>query len=136
MAIQVTPYFMMDGNAREAIRFYEQTLEATVLSVQTYKDVMPSCPTAIAEQVAHALLKVGDDELLFSDTPGPPIQKGNQLMMSISTDSPERTKRIFEALKKGGKVNQPLEETPFSPAFGNVTDQFGVTFQLVTEKSS
>lgn len=134
MTIHMTPYFMMDGNAKDAIHFYKQTFDATVVSIQTYGEVMPSCPSAIKEYVAHAMLKVGEVELIFSDTPGPAIQKGNQLMISISTKTIEKSKRIFEALQQGGKVNQPLEETAFSPAFGNVTDKFGITFQIVTER--
>lgn len=134
MTLQLTPYLMMEGNATEAIQFYEKTLGATVISIQTYGEVMPSCPTAIKEHVANAVLKIGDANLLFSDTPGSPIQKGNQVMMSLSTNDIDESKRIFEALQQDGKVNQPLGETPFSPAFGNVTDKFGVTFQIVAER--
>lgn len=83
--------------------------------------------------MAHALLEVGESVLLFSDTPGPSIEKGNQVMINISTNDVEKSKRIFAALQQDGQVNQPIEETPFSPAFGNVTDQFGITFQIVTE---
>lgn len=136
MTLQLTPYLMMDGNAKEAIQFYEKALDATVVSIQTYGEVMPSCPSAIKEHVANAMLKVGDADLIFSDTPGPPIQKGNQVMISISINDIEKSKRIFEALQQDGRVNQPLEETPFSPAFGNVTDKFGVTFQIVTVNQS
>ncbi|MBT2214649.1 VOC family protein [Virgibacillus dakarensis] len=133
MTLRLTPYLMMEGNAKEAIQFYEKTLDATIVTVQTYGEVLPTCPSAIKEHVGHAMLKVGETDLIFSDTPGPPIKKGNQVMISISTNDVEKTKRIFEALQLDGKVNQPLEETPFSPAFGNVTDKFGVTFQIVTE---
>ena len=133
MALRLTPYLMMEGKANDAIRFYEKTLNATIVTIQTYGEVLPSCPSAIKNHVAHAMLKIGGDELIFSDTPGPPVQKGNNVMLSISTNDVEKTKQIFKTLKQNGKVNQPLEETPFSPAFGNVTDKFGVTFQIITE---
>ena len=133
MTIKCAPYFMLDGNAKEAIQFYKNTLQATVLTIQTYEEVNPSCPAAIKDRVAHAMLKVGESVLLFSDTPGFPIQQGNQLMVSISTNRIEASKRIFETLQKNGRTNSPLEKTPFSPAFGNVTDQFGITFQIFTE---
>jgi PhnB protein len=45
----------------------------------------------------------------------------------------EKTKQIYEALKQDAKMIGPLEETPYSPAFGTVTDMFGVTFTIVTE---
>ena len=134
MELKLTPYFMMDGNTKDAIQFYEKALDAKVVTIQTYGEVLPTCPSAIKGHVAHAMLKVGESVLLFSDTPGPVIEKGNQLMISISTKTKERSKQIFETLQQGGKVNQLLEETPFSSAFGNVTDKFGITFQVVTER--
>jgi PhnB protein len=36
-------------------------------------------------------------------------------------------------LQQGGQVKMPLQETLFSPAYGIVTDKFGVTFQIYTE---
>jgi PhnB protein len=36
-------------------------------------------------------------------------------------------------LKQDGQVKMPLQETFFSPAYGIVTDKFGVTFQIYTE---
>lgn len=131
MTIQFTPYLMMDGNTKKVIRFYENALDAKILSIQTYGEMDSSCPTAIKEHVAHAMLKSGEAVLMFSDTPGLPIQKGNQVKICISTNDVEKSRRIFEALQQDGQVNSPLEVTPFSPAYGNVTDKFGVAFTIV-----
>lgn len=85
--------------------------------------------------VAHAKLKVGAAELMLSDAPGPggsPIEAGKRVTICI-TNGVEHSKRIFEALQQGGHVNMPFKEEPFSPGFGDVTDKFGVTFQIYTE---
>lgn len=55
MTLQMTPYLVMDGNAKDVIQFYERTFDATVVSFQTYGEVMPSCSSAIKEHVAHAM---------------------------------------------------------------------------------
>lgn len=137
MTIKLTPYLNMEGNAREAIRFYEQALDAEVLSIITYGDMpeMPNTHTdALNQLVAHAKLRVGAAELMFSDSPiGTSIPKGKQVTICISTNSVETSKRFFEALEQEGQVNMPFEEAPFSPGFGDVTDKFGVTFQIYTE---
>jgi PhnB protein len=84
--------------------------------------------------VAHAKLQVGETELMFSDSPsGWPIPKGKQVTICITTTNVEKSKQIFEALRQDGQVNMPFEETPFSPGFGDVTEKFGVTFQIFTE---
>ncbi|MGM0882900.1 MAG: VOC family protein [Bacillota bacterium] len=137
MTVRLTPYINLEGNAREAIQFYEQALGAEVLSIMTYGD-MPEMSNTFTDDlknlVAHAKLQVGGTELMFSDAPfGSPIEKGKRVTICISTNDVDESKRIFEALRQDGQVNMPLEETPFSPAFGDVTDKFGVTFQVYTE---
>ncbi|QYR24235.1 VOC family protein [Paenibacillus sp. sptzw28] len=140
MTVKLTPYLNMEGNAREAIQFYEQAIDAEVLTISTYGD-MPEMPDTFTDDlmnlVAHAKLRVGESELMFSDAPtGSSIPKGKQVTICISTNSLEKSKRFFEALRQDGQVNMPFEETPFSPGFGDVTDKFGVTFQIYTEIQS
>lgn len=137
MKVKLTPYLNMEGNAREAIRFYENAIGAEVIAIITYGD-MPDMPNTFTEDlknlVAHAKLQVGETELMFSDAPsGSPIPKGKQVTICITTTNVENSKQIFEALRQDGQVNMPFGETPFSPGFGDVTDKFGVTFQIFTE---
>ncbi len=133
MMISLKPYLKLQGNAKEAIQFYEQVLDASILHIQTYADLPMPFPDSLKNQIAHAVLKVGDSEIMFSDSPEMPVQIGDNVTISISTNHVEVTKRIFDALQAGGNVIASLEETPFSPAFGTVKDKFGVTFTIVTE---
>ncbi|WP_257351518.1 VOC family protein [Pseudalkalibacillus decolorationis] len=136
MTIRLTPYLIMDGNAKEAIQFYEQALGAEVLTIVTYGEMPDSTPDDLKNLVAHAKLQVGGTEIMLSDTPGSPIPKGKQVTICISSNDVEKSKQIFEALRQDGQVNMPLEETSFSPAFGDVTDKFGITFQIFTESQN
>ncbi|MFE0398088.1 hypothetical protein ACFW4G_20550 [Paenibacillus lactis] len=45
----------------------------------------------------------------------------------------DHSKRIFEALQEGGKIGMPLQETFWSPAYGILTDKYGVTWNISTE---
>ncbi|MCM3716072.1 VOC family protein [Halalkalibacter oceani] len=134
MPVTITPYLMMNGNAKEAIQFYEQTLGAEVLTIITYRDMPDSPSEDLKELIAHAKIKIEEAALMFSDTPGPSsITSGNQVTICISTNDVEKSKRFFEALTDGGRVKMPFQETSFSPGYGSVTDKFGVTFQIDTE---
>lgn len=138
MTLLLTPFIMLDGNAKEAIEFYEQSLDAKVLSKQTFGEMPQNpefpLPEDVKERVTHSLLKVGESELMIADIfPGQPHQKGSQVSICITTNDAEASKRIYEALQQDGQVNMPLQETFFSPAFGVVQDKFGVTFQIYTE---
>lgn len=137
MTVKLTPYFNMEGNAREAIQFYEQAIGAEVLTILTYGE-MPEMPNTFTDElknlVAHAKIRVGETELMFSDAPsGSSIPKGKQVTICITTNDVEQSKRFFEALRQDGQVNMPFGEESFSPGFGDVTDKFGVTFQIYTE---
>jgi PhnB protein len=138
MAVRMNPYLVMDGNAREAVAFYAKALEAKIISVQTFGE-MPADPShplpdGVQDRILHALLKVGESELMFSDTfPGMPYQTGNHVTIALTTDEAEKAKQIFDALAEGGQVTMPLQATFWSPAYGQVTDKFGVGWQVTTE---
>jgi len=138
MTVRLIPYLVMDGNAKEAIHFCEKALGAQVLFSQSFGEMPENpdfpLPAEAKDRVSHATIKVGESELMFSDTfPGQPHQSGNQVTICITTDDAEKAKQMFEALTDGGQVTMPLQETFFSPAYGTVTDKFGVNFQVFTE---
>ena len=138
MSVSLSPYLVMNGNAKEAIQFYEQAIGAQVLFLQSFGE-MPAnpefpLPESAKDLVSHAMVKIGESDLMFSDTfPGQPHQSGNQVTICITTDDASKSKQIFEALQQGGQVGMPLEETFFSPAYGSLTDKFGITFQIFTQ---
>ncbi|MDT8861933.1 VOC family protein [Alkalihalobacillus sp. MEB130] len=135
---RLLPYLVMDGNAKEAVEFYEKALKASVFGVQTFGE-MPAnpdypLPEEAKNRVSHAMIKVGETDMMLSDTfPGTPHEKGNHVTICIMADTKEQAKEFYEALKEGGQVTMPLQETFWSPAYGIVIDKFGVTFQISTE---
>ncbi|WP_296976151.1 hypothetical protein [Thermobacillus sp. ZCTH02-B1] len=80
MSIRLNPYLTFDGNARAAVRFYGHALGGKITGIMTYGD-LPSAPDhpvpgEAKDRVLHAPLKVGDAELMFSDTsPARPIRR-------------------------------------------------------------
>ncbi|MED3561318.1 VOC family protein [Bacillus xiapuensis] len=138
MSVRLIPYLVMDGNAKEAIQFYQKALDAQVLFSQSFGE-MPenpefTLPAEAKDRISHATIKIGDSDLMFSDTfPGQPHQSGSQVTICITTDDAEKAKKFFDALSDNGQVTMPLQETFFSPAYGNVIDKYGVHFQIFTE---
>jgi len=137
MSLELIPYLIMDGNAQEAINFYEKALDAKVLFSQTYgqvgEDSEGKIPSDAKNLIMHATIQIGESVLMLSDTyPGYPFQSGNQVTICISTNEIEISKRFFEGLSDGGEVELPLQDTGFSPCYGKVVDKFGVLFQVFT----
>ena len=140
MIVNIYPYLTMNGNGQEAIKFYENALDATVLGVQTFGEMPdnPEFPMSddAKNRVLNAHLKVGDTDLMISDTfPGPHEQAyklGSQVTIAITIDSVEKATEVFEKLLEGGTTVMPIQETFWSPAYGQVTDRFGITWQVST----
>ncbi len=137
MILGINPYLIFDGNGQEAVKFYERALDAKVLGIETFGD-MPdnpefTLPPEAKNRVLHAHLKIADTDLMISDTfPGQPYNLGSQVTVSITTNNVEKTKEVFGKLEDGGQVGMPVQETFWSPAYGTVTDKFGVTWHVST----
>ncbi|CAG7638806.1 VOC family protein [Paenibacillus allorhizosphaerae] len=135
MSITLNPYLNFDGNTKEAVYFYEKALGGKLMGLMTFGD-MPAdpnhpLPDQMKDRVMHAHLKVGDADLMFSDTfPGMPYQPGNTVQIAIHPTEEARARAIFAALEDGGQVVMPLQKTDWSPLYGIVKDKFGVTFQV------
>lgn len=128
---------IMDGRAKEAIEYYQEVLNAKVIFMQTLgegpKDEVAKLKENQSGLIAHSVLKIGESEIMVSDIiPGVPFQKGNQISICITSNDVSLTKQFYEKLKENGKINIELREIYFSPAYGMVTDKFGVTFQIFT----
>jgi PhnB protein len=85
--------------------------------------------------MAHSILIIGETKIMIADMiPGLKVDGGNQVSICITTDDITLTKQLYENLKKEGKVLIELNKIHFSPAWGMVTDKFGVTFQVYTNR--
>lgn len=139
MSCQLVSYILMNGRAKEAIEYYQNALNAKVLFQQTFgegpKDDVIKMKEDELNLVAHSVLKIGENKIMIADIiPELPFQNGTQVSICITTDDIEEAKQFYENLKKEGTVLIELNEIYFSPAYGMVTDKFGVTFQIYTNR--
>ncbi len=132
-------YLVTNGDGQEAIKFYQSAIDAELLSLQTFADLPNRAEMGIAEdekdRVLNAHLRVGQTDFMLSDTmPGQPYQLGDQVTVAIISSDIASTERIFGNLAQDGKVVMPLQEVFWSPSYGQVTDKFGVTWQISTHE--
>ncbi|WP_028778149.1 VOC family protein [Shimazuella kribbensis] len=137
MILGIHPYIVTEGRGKEAIGFYQEAIDAQVLQVQTFGDMPqnPDFPTPdeMKHLIINAHLKVGDTDLMISDTfTGQSLPIGDQVTISLTTNHVEKTREVFTKLREEGHVICELEETFWSPLYGQVKDKFGVTWQITT----
>jgi PhnB protein len=108
MILGLNPYLIFDGNGEEAFRFYEVALDATVVSFQTYGDLHENpeapFPDEVKKRIVHAHLKVGNTDLMLSETfPGQPYPIGTQVQIALNVSSAEKSKEVFSKLQESGQ---------------------------------
>ena len=136
----VNPYVFFDGRCEEAIEFYGKTIGAEPIMLMRYKDappgaMPPECSTpALANKVMHARLRIGDTTLLLSD--GTRSGKYDGFSLSLTATDAAEAERVFKALSADGKIEMPLTKTFFSPAFGMLTDRFGVAWMVYVQSAA
>lgn len=131
----IQTYLTFEGCCEEAIEFYKQALGARVEMLKRYKDSpeppRPGCDAPQnPEKVMHAAFRVGETLLMASDgrCSGSPVFQG--FALSVAAANVADAERYFNALAAGGQVMMPLEKTFWSPAFGMLSDRFGVPWMV------
>jgi PhnB protein len=125
----LNPYVSFNGNAREAMEFYQSVLGGE-LNVMTFGE--SGVPDAPADQVMHAHLhNDAGFTVMASDTPpGMPYVPGQNIAISLSGDDAEALRGYFAGLSEGGSVNIPLEKQVWGDEFGAVVDRFGIGWMV------
>lgn len=140
MSIQITPFIMLNGQAEEAIKFYETALGAKTLFKQTYGEAPDASgdalPSGLRSRLAHSVLKIGEADLFVADSleTTASTDRSESVQVCITAPDAETTRRFFNALSEGGQTLFPLQQVHFSEAYGMVKDRFGVTFHLFTQR--
>ncbi|GAA4869412.1 VOC family protein [Paenibacillus vulneris] len=133
MSMRSTSFIMLDGQAAEAIEFYQEALNSKLLFKTTYgegKDA-DGLPEEVKTRISHAVLQTGENDLMVADIfPGQPYVIGDQVNICITATQQNEIKEMFTKLSEKGRVIFPLQETEFSPCFGIVKDRFNITFQF------
>ncbi|MFE0817876.1 VOC family protein [Streptomyces sp. NPDC058794] len=134
MTSRLNPYLSFDGDARQAMEFYEQVFGGT-LSLNTFGESgMPD--SAYTDKIMHAMLETpGGFTLMASDTPpGMDHTPGTNFSVSLSGDDEAELRGYWEKLSAGGSVAVPLEKQMWGDVFGMCTDRFGVPWMVdITE---
>ena len=134
----INPYLIFNGNCETAFLFYKSIFGGEFPYIGKFKD-MPAddnCPPPTAEdaeRIMHVSLPIGKDSVLMgSDSTGQSgdVIVGNNISISINTDSIAEADKLFNGLSAGGTVIMPMEKTFWGAYFGMFADKFGVHWMV------
>ncbi len=135
---QVNPYITFNGTCEAAFNFYKSVFGGEFPYIGKFKDMPPAegktMPAADGEKIMHVSLPIGGGTILMgSDTGGEwasNFKEGNNISISINTDSEAEATKIFNGLSAGGMVTMPLNKTFWGAYFGMFTDKFGINWMV------
>lgn len=137
----VSTYLNFPGNTEVAFNFYKSVFGTEFsgdgivrFSSVPPQDGTPPMPEADLNLVMHVALPIiGGHNIMGTDATesmGFKVQFGNNSYICLSPDTKTETKRLFDALSVGGKVEMELQEMFWGSLFGSFTDQFGVQWMF------
>ncbi|MEH7011014.1 VOC family protein [Neobacillus niacini] len=133
--MSVDVYLNFNGNTREAVEFYAKVFKTEAPNIMTFGESPQHPDYPLPEEaknlVMHTRLNIDGSNVMFSDTfPGMPFIEGNNVTLALVSKNMDDLKSWFEQLKDGGTVGMELQETFWSKLYGQVTDKFGIHWQL------
>ncbi len=127
----LTAHLSYSGNCREAFSPYAQLFGGEVKMLK-YGDtpMAKDVPAEWREKIVHATLVFDGCELAGSDVQSDHYRQPRGFSVLVDVEGVEKARRIFAALAEGGSVAVPMQETFWSPAFGVLTDRFGIPWEI------
>jgi PhnB protein len=134
----INAYLTFNGTCEEAFLFYQSVFGGEFPYLGRYKD-MPKTdegyyPPEDSEKIMHISLPISKETILMgsdsSQAFGQATIIGNNISLSINTDSEEEATRLFNELSTGGNITMPLNKTFWGAFFGMFTDKFGIHWMV------
>ncbi|MEV6630314.1 VOC family protein [Actinoplanes sp. NPDC051470] len=146
MSITTTTHLNFRGNAREALEFYQSVFGGQIMVI-AYGDFGLPQDAPDADKVVWGQVAADNGfRVMAYDVPGQagpapapasPTSRengvtltGSPFFLSVRGDSVEEVGGYWEKLAKDATIVEPYGPARWAPAFGLLTDRFGVTWIL------
>jgi PhnB protein len=126
MTSRLNPYLNFNGNARQAMQFYESVFGGT-LTLSTFADFgAPESPDA--DRVMHGQLETdaGYTIMAADVTSDMEYHAMAGCSVSLSGDDADALRGYWEKLAASGTTTMPMQKQAWGDEFGMCVDGFGV----------
>ena len=123
----IIPYLNFNGNAADALAFYEKALGGVVAQRSTFGEANMAQDDSMKDKILHAVFESGSLKFMVSDCPpGVSVNSGDQVSLSLGFTDLESIEKTFAALAAGGQITMPIQDTFWGARFAMTKDKFGV----------
>ncbi|MDR9852281.1 VOC family protein [Paenibacillus sp. VCA1] len=128
MGAQMNAYLMSE-DAKSQANYYIEVLGGEIQFVSTYGDA-PGAPEAMKDKVMHlSLTLAGTNSLMLSDA-FEPVSYNRSVSLSLTYNDEAEARAAYAKLSEGGESKYPFALQPWGAYYGEVIDQFGVTWMI------
>lgn len=121
--------YLMSVDARSQANYYIEALGGEIQFVSTYGDA-PGAPEAMKDKVMHLAITVaGTNSLMLSDV-FEPVSYNRSVSLSLTYNDEAEARAAYAKLSEGGESKYPFALQPWGAYYGEVIDQFGVTWMI------
>jgi PhnB protein len=126
MTSRLNPYFNFNGNARQALQFY-QSVFGGELNVNTFADFGTQDPPD-ADRIMHGQLETDAGyTIMAADVPSSmEYHSMAGCSASLSGDDGDVLRGYWEKLSSSGTITMPMQKQSWGDEFGMCVDGFGV----------
>jgi PhnB protein len=138
MTLAVTTHLNFTGQARAALAFYGEVFGGEPV-VMTYDAMGQAELVSAPDQVIWGQVASEDGFRIMAYDVQADRQHDagtNAFYVSVRGTSVEEIQARWDALADGATILQPMGPSPWSPAYGMLTDRFGVTWILDVEQGA
>lgn len=134
--MEIYPYLNFDGQAEEAMIFYQSVLGGEFEGGISYFGEAPGMdlPEDEKNRVMHISLKISDGLKIMASDTSPSMGhiwiKGNHNYISLNADSKDQGAQIFAKLSEGGSIEMEFQKTFWGAYFGSFEDKFGIGWMV------
>lgn len=136
----VNTYLTFNGNCEEAFLFYKSVFGGEFSYVGRFNEMphggedIPTMSADDGNKIMHIGLPISNETILMgSDTGGEwasQYLQGNNVAISINTNSKDEADKLFKGLSEGGIVTMPMNKTFWGAYFGMFTDKYGIHWMV------
>ena len=136
----VNPYLAFNGNCEAAFNFYKKVFGGEFRMINRFRDMPPmpgmEIPEEAKNRIMHVSLPISKETVLMGSNSNPAtgdVQTGQNISLSVNTDTRAEAYKIFNALAAGGKITLPIADAFWGAYFGMLIDPFGFVWMVSCE---
>lgn len=132
----INPHVIFNGNAQEAINFYQSVFGGEVGKIIRFKDLAsPEFPVPPNEEnkLLNIALSFSTGTISANDVPeimGKVNENENRSKIAVHAESREEADKIFNGLSEGGSVEMPISDSPWGTYFAMFRDKYGIEWTV------